>query len=91
MPKRGNQDMGDDHTPTLYQLYMRRDFPGGTSDKEPICQCRRRRTWVQSLVRKIPWRRATHSSIIIIFNLYITPVFLPRESHGQRILVGYSP
>ena len=34
---------------------------------------------------------ATHSSIIIIFNLFITPVFLPRESHGQRILVGCSP
>ena len=43
MPKRGNQDMGDDNTPTLYQLYMKRDFPGGTSDKEPICQCRRRK------------------------------------------------
>ena len=24
-------------------------------------------------------------------NLFITPVFLPREFHGQRILVGYSP
>ena len=32
-------------------------------------------------VRKIPWRRAWQP----------TPVFLPRESHGQRSLVGYSP
>ena len=31
--------------------------------------------------RKIPWRRAWQS----------TSAFLPRESHGQRSLVGYSP
>ena len=30
-------------------------------------------------VRKIPWRRAWQA----------TPVFLPRESHEQRSLVGY--
>ena len=33
------------------------------------------------LDRKIPWRR----------NWQPTPVFLPRKSHGQRSLVGYSP
>ena len=40
-------------------------FPGGTSGKEPTCQCRRhKRCWVQSMgwedprVGKIPWRRA---------------------------------
>ena len=33
------------------------------------------------LVGKILWRRAWQS----------TPVFLPRESYGQRSLVGYSP
>ena len=38
-------------------------------------------TWVQSLGRKLPWRRAWHP----------TPAFLPGESHGQRSLVGYSP
>ena len=32
-------------------------------------------------VRKIPWRRAWKP----------TPVFLPGESHGQRILMGYRP
>ena len=36
---------------------------------------------VQSLIRRIPWRRAWQP----------TPVFLPGESHGQRSLVGYSP
>ena len=34
-------------------------------------------TWV----RKITWRREREP----------TPVFLPRESHGERSLVGYSP
>ena len=32
-------------------------------------------------VSKIPWRREWQP----------TPVFLPREYHGQRSLVGYSP
>ena len=32
-------------------------------------------------IEKIPWRRAWQP----------IPVFLPRESHGQRSLVGYSP
>ena len=32
-------------------------------------------------VRKIPWRREWQP----------IPVFLPRKSHGQRSLVGYSP
>ena len=32
-------------------------------------------------IRKIPWRR----------EWLPTPVFLPRESHGQRSLAGYSP
>ena len=37
--------------------------------------------WVQSQVRKIPWRRKWQP----------TPVFLPGESHGQRSLAGYRP
>ena len=32
----------------------------------------------ETLVRKIPWRRAWQP----------TPVFLPGESHGQRSLAG---
>ena len=32
-------------------------------------------------IRKIPWRREWQP----------TPVFLPREFHGQRSLAGYSP
>jgi len=36
---------------------------------------------VDSLVRKIPWRRAWQP----------TPVFLLGKYHGQRSLAGYSP
>ena len=38
-------------------------------------------TWFNPWVGKIPWRKKWQPS----------PVFLPRESHGQRSLVGYSP
>ena len=43
------------------------------------CQCRRR--GFNSWVSKIPWRMKWQP----------TPVLLPREPHGQRSLVGYSP
>ena len=29
-------------------------FPGGSSGKEPACQCRRHKMWVQSLGREDP-------------------------------------
>ena len=55
---------------------------GGANGKEPARQCRRRkRHSFAPWVRKIPWRTAWQP----------TPVFLPRESHGQRSLVGYGP
>ena len=41
-------------------------------------QCKRQR--FSPWNRKIPWRRARQP----------TPVFVPRESHGQRSLAGYS-
>ena len=40
---------------------------------------RREQGVLRSLVRKIPWRRQP------------TPVCLPKKSHGQRSLAGYSP
>ena len=50
-------------------------LPRWHSGKEPTCQCRRcERCRFDPWVGKIPWRRAWQS----------TPVFLPRESHGQR-------
>ena len=40
-------------------LILKRDFPGGTSGKEPTCRCRRhKRHRVNPWIRKIPWRRA---------------------------------
>ena len=57
-------------------------FRGSASGKDPTCQYRRRkRCGFHPWVRKIPWMRAW----------YPIPVFLPRESHGQRSLVDYSP
>ena len=56
-----------------------RDFPGGPVVTTLHFQCRGPEfaPWVG----KIPWRRKWQ----------LTPVFLPGISHGQRILVGYSP
>ena len=55
---------------------------GGASGKEPACQCRRhKRLGFDPWVGTTPWRRAWRP----------TPVFLPREFHGQRSLVSYSP
>ena len=50
-------------------------FLGGTSGKEPACQCKRhKRCRFNPWVRNIPWRRKWQR----------TPVFLPGKSHGQR-------
>ena len=43
------------------------------------CQCRRH--GFDPWLGKIPWRRKWQP----------TPVFLPREPHGQRNMAGYSP
>ena len=51
-------------------------------DKEPICQCRRRkRLRFNPWIGKIPWRMKWQP----------TSVFLPGKLHGQKSLVGYSP
>ena len=57
-------------------------FPGGTSGKEPACQCRRHRdvVLIPGLVRS-PWRRKWQP----------TPVPLPGEFHGRRSLAGDGP
>ena len=63
-------------------LYIKWNFPGGASGKEPASHCRRcKRCGFDPWVGKIPWRRERQP----------TPVFLPGESHGQRNLVSYSP
>ena len=72
--------------PGMRSHWVRRDWSdlaaASSSGKEPICQCRRhKRHRFDPWVRKICWRRVWQP----------TPVFLPKESHGQRSLVGYSP
>ena len=69
---------------TLRPFFNRRvrpkweNFPGGASDKEPVCQCwRHQRLRLDPWVGKIPWRRAWQQPAL---------VFLPGESHGQRNL-----
>ena len=57
-------------------------FPDVASGNESARQCRRcKRCGFDPWVGKIPWRRKWQP----------TPVFLPRDSHGQRSLAGYSP
>ena len=69
----------------LHYLYIIQNstvgFPGGTSGKEPACQCSRHK-WhgFNPWIRRIPWRAWQP-----------TPAFLPGESHGQRSMAGYSP
>ena len=54
----------------------------GFSGKESSSQCWRcQRCIFDAWVQKIPWRRAWQP----------TQIFLPRESHEQRSLAGYSP
>ena len=57
-------------------------FPGGSSGKEPTCQCwRHKRSGFDPWVGKVPWRRAWQPTL----------VFLSGESSGQRSLVDYGP
>ena len=60
-------------SPYRYLLNLFWGFPGGTSGKEPACQCRRcKRHGFDPWVGKIPWRRARQP----------TPVLLPPEEPG---------
>ena len=67
-----------DHLQNMY-LCMYMGLPWWISGKESACQCRR--CEFNPWFGKIFWRRKWQS----------TPIFLPRESHGQRSLVSYSP
>ena len=54
----------------MYLVERTKGFPGGTSGKEPACQCRRhKRHGFDPWVGKIPWAWQP------------TPVFLPGELH----------
>ena len=54
-------------------------FPGGTSGKEPVCQCKRhKRHGFNPWVGKILWSRKRQP----------TPAFLPPKFYGQRNLAA---
>ena len=57
------------------------DFTGSSAVKNPPADRSCRKQGFDPWVRKILWRRAWEPTL----------VFLPRESHGQRSLAGYSP
>ena len=56
-----------------------RRVPGDSDGKESACQCWRPGfdPWVGRIPRRRKWQP--------------TPIFFPRETHGQGSLVGYSP
>ena len=60
-------------------MYLTVGFPGGSDGRESACNAGTPR--FDPWLGKIAWRRAWQP----------TPVFLPRECHGQRSLVGYHP
>ena len=74
------------HLPWVPKLFMHaffsiRGFPDDSAGKELACYAGDIGDRGLISVGKIPWRRIWQP----------TSVFLPRESHGQKSLVGYSP
>ena len=70
------------YTSGLVPIICTLGFPGGTSGKEPVCQCRRhKKLGFDPWVGKTSCSRKQKTAL----------VFLPGESHGQRSLVGHSP
>ena len=64
---------------TILHEYGSSGFPGGSDGKDSIYNAGDPGLF-DPWVGKIPWRKWQP-----------TPVFLPGEFHGQRILAGYSP
>ncbi|CAM9384109.1 unnamed protein product [Rangifer tarandus platyrhynchus] len=61
----------------IWEILTQKKPHSGSSGKELACQCRRHmRSGVDPWARKFSWRRTWQP----------TPIFLPGESHGQRIL-----
>ena len=69
-----------DQVTSLHCPHIRLGFPGGSSGKEPTCQCRRRkRRGFDPWVEVMPG--GGHGN----------PLHSPGESHRQRSLADYSP
>ena len=63
---------------THVQARLSFGLPRWFSGKEPTCQCKRHS--FNSWVGEIPWRKKRQP----------TPALLPRKSHAQRSLMGYT-
>ena len=61
-------------------IYLVRGFPGGSVVKNLPALQEPQEMWVQSLGQEDPLEEGMAKP---------SPVFLPRESHGQRKLAGY--
>ena len=95
-----NKASGGDEIPVeLYQILKYND---AVKVLHSICQQlwktqERPQDWKRSVFIPIPKNVQTtaqlHSSHTLVWRRkwQLTPVFLPRESHGQRSLVGYGP
>ena len=75
----GLQRVGHDWATELNWTEFFNRLPWCLSSKESACQYRRLR--FNPWVGKIPWRRKWQPTLVL----------LPREFHGQRSQVGYSP
>ena len=71
--------------PTLYNIW---GFPGGTSGKEPTCQCRRPRCGLNSCVEKIPLEEgvAINSSSLAWRILWTEETIVHRVTKSQTRL-----
>ena len=83
MPPNSIPSRGAEATILCTEMRAAQGFPRRLSGKQPAYQCRRH------------WRRRFYPWVVKIpgeaNGNRFTPVFLPGESHGQRILVGCSP
>ena len=61
-------------------MHAHKGFPSGSEVKNLPALQKLQEKWIQSLGGEYPVEESM-----------ATPVFLPRESYGQRSLVGYSP
>ena len=74
-------------------IYLHRNihtlgFPGVSDSKESACNVGDSGS-IPELLRRLPGEENGNPASILFF--FFSPVFLPRDFHGQRSLVGYSP
>ena len=63
----GSHRVGHDWSDLAAAAVLTVDFPGGVSNKEPACQCRRLKRWgFDPWVGKMPWRRAWQPTPVIL-------------------------